>query len=107
MVLDTILEHPDIVWLATPGEKVAHLTTVTRVPLEDLPRLVIGQGDTRQVRYFPDRLPISIHSERRVVLVYLLVDPWRDELRSFLQRHVAMLAGLLAWTVHVGVARAL
>jgi hypothetical protein len=45
MVLDTILEHPDIVWLATPEEKVAHLTTLTRVPLEDLPHQAIGQGE--------------------------------------------------------------
>jgi hypothetical protein len=102
MVLDTILGHPDIVWLATPDEKVAHLTTLTRVPLEDLPHVVIGQGDARQVRYFPDRLPIGIHPEGRVVLVYLVVDPSRDEFRSFLQRHVAMLAGLSAWTVRVG-----
>jgi hypothetical protein len=102
MVLDTILEHPDIVWLATPEEKVAHLTTLTRVPLEELPHLVIGQGDARQVRYFPDRLPIGIHPEGRVVLVYLLVDPSRDEFRAFLQRHAAMLAGLSAWTVRVG-----
>jgi hypothetical protein len=102
MVLDTILEHPDIVWLATPDEKVAHLTTLTRIPLEDFPHLVIGQGDARQVRYFPDRLPIGIHPEGRVVLVYLVIDPSRDEFRSFLQRHVAMLAGLSAWTVRVG-----
>lgn len=102
MVLDAILEHPDIVWLATPEEKVAHLTTLTRVPLEDLPHVVIGQGDARQVRYFPDRLPIGIHPEGRVVLVYLVVDPSRDEFRAFLQRHVAMLAGLPAWTVRVG-----
>jgi hypothetical protein len=102
MVLDTILEHPDFVWLATPDEKVAHLTTLTRVPVEDLPHLVIGQGDARQLRYFPDRLPVGIHPEGRVVLVYLLVDPWRDDLRSFLQRHAAMLAGLPAWTVRIG-----
>jgi hypothetical protein len=66
MVLDIILEHPDIVWRATPEEKVAHLTTLTRVPLEDLPHLVIGQGEARQLRYFPDRLPIGIHPEGRV-----------------------------------------
>jgi len=102
MVLDTILEHPDIVWLATPEEKVAHLRTLTRIPLEDLPHLVIGQADARQVRYFPDRLPIGIHPEGRVVLVYLLVASSRDGFRSSLQRHVAMLAGLSAWTVRVG-----
>jgi hypothetical protein len=102
MVLDALLEHPDIVWLATPTEKVAHLTTLTRIPLEDLPHLVIGQGDARQVRYFPDRLPIGIHPEGRVVLVYLLVDPLHDEFRAFLTRHAAMLSGLPAWTVRIG-----
>jgi hypothetical protein len=39
MVLDTILEHPAIVWLATPDEKVAHLTAQTRVPPADLPHV--------------------------------------------------------------------
>ena len=102
MVLDTILEHPNIVWLTTPDEKVEHVTTLTRIPLENLPHLVTGQGEARQVRYFPDRLPIGIHPEGRVVLVYLLVDPWRDEFRSFLQRHAALLAGLPAWTVRIG-----
>jgi hypothetical protein len=75
MVLDALMEHPDIVWLATPEEKVAHLTTLTSIRLEDLPHLVVGQGEARQVRYFPDRVPIGIHPEGRVVLVYLLVDP--------------------------------
>ena len=102
MVLDAIMEHPDIVWLATPEEKVAHLTTLTNIRLEDLPHLVVGQGDARQVRYFPDRLPIGIHPEGRVVLVYLLVDPLHDEFRAFLTRHAAMLSGLPAWTVRVG-----
>jgi hypothetical protein len=102
MVLDAILVSPDIVWLSTSQEKVEHLTTLTRIPLEDLPHLVIGQGEARQVRYFPDRLPVGIHPEGRVVLVYLLVDPLHDELRMFLQRHAAMLAGLPAWTVRIG-----
>jgi hypothetical protein len=41
MVLDAILEQPDMVWFSTPEEKVAHLTTFTRIPLEDLPHVVI------------------------------------------------------------------
>jgi hypothetical protein len=102
MVLDALMEHPNIVWLATPEEKVAHLTTLTRLPLEDLPHLVVGQGKAREVRYFPDRLPIGIHPEGRVVLVYLLVDLLHDEFRAFLQRHAAMLSGLPAWIVRVG-----
>ena len=101
MLLDAMLASPDIVWLATPDEKVAHLTTRTKIPLEDLPHVTVGQGDARQLRYFPDRLPLGVHPEGRVVLVYLSLDPFRDDFRSFLQRHAAMVAGLTAWTIRI------
>jgi hypothetical protein len=42
MVLDAILVSPDIVWLSTSQEKVEHLTTLTRIPLDDLPHLASG-----------------------------------------------------------------
>ena len=71
MLIDAMLASPDIVWLATPDEKVAHLSTLTRIPLDDLPHVTIGHGDARQVRYFTDRLPLGVHPEGRVVLVYL------------------------------------
>ena len=100
-MLDAMLDNPDMVWLATPDEKVAHLTTLTGIALEDLPHLVIGTGESRQVRHFPDRLPLGIHPEGHVVLVYLSLDPFRDDFRAFLQRHAAMLAGLTAWTIRV------
>ena len=101
MLIDAMLENPDIVWLASADEKVAHLTTLTRIPLEDLPHLATGQGDAKQVRYFPDHLPVGIHPDGRVALVYLSLDPFRDDLRSFLQRHAAMVAGLTAWTIRI------
>jgi hypothetical protein len=59
MVLDAIVEDPDLVWLGTAGEKSAHLTTLIRIELADLPHITVGEGDTRAVRYFPDRLPIG------------------------------------------------
>ena len=65
MLLDAMLASPDIVWLATPDEKVAHLSTLTRIPLNDLPHVTIGHGDERQVQYFPDRLPLGVHPEGR------------------------------------------
>jgi hypothetical protein len=101
MLIDAMLASPDIVWLATPDEKVAHLTTLARIPFEDLPHVTIGDGDARQVRHFPDRLPLGVHPEGRVVLVYLSFDPFRDDFRSFLQRHAAMVAGLPAWTIRI------
>jgi hypothetical protein len=98
-----MLASPDVLWLATPDEKLAHLTTLrlARIPLEDLPHVTIGDGDVGQVRYFPDRLPLGVHPEGRVVLVYLSFDPFRDDFRSFLQRHAAMVAGLPAWTIRI------
>ena len=32
MALDVILENPHIIWFATPDEKVAHVSALTRAP---------------------------------------------------------------------------
>ena len=104
MLLDAILENPQIVWLATPEEKVAHLTTLTAISRDELPHAApatAGDGGERQVRLFPDRLPVGIHPEGRVVLVYLVSDPLHEDLRGFLQHHAAMLSRLPAWTVRI------
>lgn len=101
MLLDVVLAHPDVVWLESAEEKVAHLTTLARIPLEDLPHAMVGIGARRQVQYFPDRLPVGIHPEGRVVLVYLVANADRDKLADFVQRHTAMLTRLPAWTIKV------
>jgi hypothetical protein len=101
MLLDVVLAQPDVVWLECAAEKVAHLTTLTRIPLEDLPHAMVGIGARRQLQHFPDRLPLGIHPEGRVVLVYLVANTDRDKLTDFVQRHTAMLARLPAWTIKV------
>lgn len=101
MLLDVVLAHPDVVWLEGAVEKVAHLTTLTRIPVEDLPHAMVGIGARRQLQRFPDRLPLGIHPEGRVVLVYLVANADRDKLADFVQRHTAMLARLPAWTIKV------
>ena len=104
MLLDAVLVEPDIVWLSTPDEKVAHLTTLTAISPDDLPHVTVataGVGAERQVRLFPDRLPIGVHPEGRVVFVHLVSDPLHEDLRGFLQRHAAMLSRLPAWTVRI------
>jgi hypothetical protein len=65
MVLDAIVEDPDLVWLGTADEKAAHLTTLIRIEPAELPHITVGKGDVRAVRYFPDRLPIGIHPAGR------------------------------------------
>ena len=69
MVLDAIIEPPDLVWLGTAEEKAAHLTALTAINPVDLPHLTIGEGDKRTTRYFPERLPIGVHRDGRVVLL--------------------------------------
>jgi hypothetical protein len=101
MVLDAIVEDPDLVWLGTADEKAAHLLALTRIEQADLPHVSVGEGGTRMVRYFPDRLPIGIHRAGRGVVVYVVTDPWLDEFRVFLERHAALLRALPAWTLRI------
>jgi hypothetical protein len=101
MVLDAIVEDPDLVWLGTAEEKAAHLLALTRIEQADLPHVSTGEGDSRTVRYFPDRLPIGIHLAGRGVVVYVVTDPTLDNLREFLERHAALLRTLPAWTLRI------
>ena len=101
MVLDAIVEDPDLVWLGTAEEKAAHVLALTRIEQADLPHVSVGEGETRTVRYFPDRLPIGIHLAGRGVVVYVVTDPWLDEFRMFLERHAALLRALPAWTLRI------
>lgn len=101
MVLDAIVEDPEMVWLGTADDKAAHLTALTSITPEELPHVTSGTGERRTVRYFPDRLPIGIHLAGRGVLVYIVLDPTLNDFRLFLERHAAVLRALRAWTVRV------
>jgi hypothetical protein len=101
MVLDAIVEHPALVWLATPEEKAATLTALTSIEPADLPHATAGEGEARKVRYFPERLPIGIHPAGRGVLVYVLGTPDLDDFRVFVERHAVVLRAFPAWTLRV------
>jgi hypothetical protein len=101
MVLDALVEDPDLVWLATAEEKAAHLKALTRIDQLMLPHVTTGEGERRATRYFPERLPIGIHPAGRGVLVYVVSDPWLDEFRIFLERHAVLVRALPAWTLRI------
>lgn len=101
MVLDAIVEDPDMVWLGTTEDKTNHLTALTGITPEELPHITSGIDERRTVRYFPDRLPIGVHLAGRGVLVYVVLDPTLNDFRLFLERHAAVLRALRAWTVRV------
>jgi hypothetical protein len=101
MMLDAIVEDPDLVWLGTADEKAAHVLALTRIAETDLPHVTTGEGERRRVRHFPDRLPIGIHLAGRGVVVYVVTDPTLDDFREFLERHAALLRPLPAWTLRI------
>lgn len=101
MVLDAIVEDPEMIWLGTAEDKANHLTSLTIITPEDLPHVSIRDGERRSVRSFPDRLPIGLHLSGRGVLVYVVLDPTLNDFRLFLERHSAVLRALPAWTVRV------
>jgi hypothetical protein len=101
MVLDAIVEDPDLVWLATAEEKAANVTALTSIAPADLPHATIGDGDGRKVRYFPERLPIGISLAGRGVIVYVFGAPNWDAFRLFVERHGALLQALPAWTFRI------
>jgi hypothetical protein len=102
MLLDGMLTSPDTTWLATAPEKAQSLMTLwPSIPAEGLPHVTVGDGPSRAVRLFPDRLPIGINSGGRVVLLYLVASVVNDDVRAFLQRHGDLLAALPGWTVRL------
>ncbi len=101
MVLDAIVEDPDLAWLATAEDKAATLTALTSIAPTDLPHVIVGAGNARKVRYFPERLPIGIHHAGRGVLVYVLSEPGLDDFRVFIERHAAVLRALPGWTLRL------
>ena len=53
------------------------------------------------MRLFPDDQPIAVTSSGRVVFTYLVMSPYMEEFRSFVQRHANLLRALSGWTLRV------
>ena len=102
ILLDGMLTSPDTTWLATAAEKAYYLTSLwPSIPAEALPHVTVGDGPSRAIRLFPDRLPVGIDAAGRVVLLYLVASVVNDDVRAFLQRHGDLLAALPGWTVRL------
>ena len=103
MLLDTVLAGGDMSWLATERDKVAHFSLLlhSRLRRRELPHLTFRSGDQETVRYFPDKLPIGLHTDGRHVFTYLVNRPSPVDFRAFLHRHTDLLRALPAWTVRL------
>src|SRR4030095_5305689 len=73
-----------------------------QVPPRDRPTLVFRSDDGETTRYFPDKLPIAVHTDDQThVFVYLATKDVPVDFRSFLERHAELFRSLSAWRVRV------
>ena len=108
MLLDAVLTSPDLTWLTSLSEKVAHFSAViTPEPVENPSNLPIGANSSAPVGTLPGTFPIGIDSSGRTVVLYLATVPWTDAFRTFLQGHAVLLRTASAWTLRIVLPRPL
>jgi hypothetical protein len=103
MVLDYVLGHLELEWLATEPDKVDLFAERCGVPRADLPQRVFpastpgGPGTTR---YFTHKLPVAMAGDPPVAyFIHLALDGTGRGLEQFLADHGRLLSWLPAWTV--------
>ncbi|MBI3490399.1 MAG: hypothetical protein HY047_01155 [Acidobacteria bacterium] len=100
MLLDVVLDRPEITWLATETDKVAHCIHALGLKREDLPSLTFEQGGSKTVRYFTDKLPIGLGTTSdELRFVYLVTDANPDSVRRFMRSHRTLFERLNRWTL--------
>ena len=97
MLLDAVILHPELEWLATATDKVAYFSSAALSDVKRWPQRAVA--GTR--RYFPDHLPIGVSPAGRLVFVFLASTPVADDLKAFLRRHVDLLQDVPDWTVRL------
>jgi hypothetical protein len=100
MVLDVVLGDPALTWLGTERDKVTCFTQ-RGISEADLPTLTFVHNGAKTLRRFPEKLPIGITGDGRVLFVHLATDPSGRTLRSFLASHAPLLRQLRQWTVRL------
>jgi hypothetical protein len=102
MLLDGVITHPEITWLATEQDKLCFFKLMTpSLPAERLPHTTIGAGPSRRQRLCPEKLPIGVQSDGRVVFLYLVATPDASDFSAFLQRHSDLFRALPGWTLRL------
>lgn len=105
MLLDFVLAHGDVDWLATEADKLDVFADLFGVPRKDLPQRVYASArpDVEPTtRFFPHKLPIAVVGDPPVAqFVYLAAEHVGGGFDAFLQDHAGLFGRLAAWTVVV------
>ena len=101
MLLDAVLEAPEVAWLAGQQDKVEHFTIATGIPRASLPQHASRAGGQESSRLFPDALPIGVEAPTRALFIYPAARSSLVDFRPFLRRHHALLAAVPEWTLRL------
>ncbi len=101
MLLDVVLEAPEVTWFECEHDKVEHFTTCTGLTRESLRQQVSRAAGVASSRLFPDALPVGLEAPNRALFVYPATRSSLVDFRPFLRRHHGLLAALPAWTLRL------
>jgi hypothetical protein len=100
MLLDAVLESPNLNWLTSKAERVAYLAALNG------PVSAAHTLDARATTQPPQRVtassspfPIGIDAAGRALLLYLVTVPWTQEFRTFLRARATFLRSVPTWTL--------
>jgi hypothetical protein len=98
MRLDAALISPDLEWLTTRSEKLAHLAARTASGSSESSAEPAADG---RLDLLPGTFPIGVDATGRTVLVYVATKPWTDDFRAFLVGHLPLLVVTPTWTLRI------
>jgi hypothetical protein len=101
MRLDAALMSPDLDWLTTRAEKLAHLQARTTPDAFKDALNGAGQEMPDFSKQLPGTFPIGIDPSGHVLLLYLATAPWTDDFRTFLVGHTALFRATCTWTLRL------
>jgi len=101
MRLDAVLKSPNLDWLTTRSEKVAHLAAQSSPQIiEPRAEATIAKAPDI-VSEFPGTFPIGVDAMGHLALVYLVTLPWTEDFRLFLLGHMRLLSMTPEWTLRL------
>jgi hypothetical protein len=106
MLLDALLAAGDVAWLATADEVRRHFTALSPAAAAAL-QVDAGGRSSVADGLCADTLRGGIDPTGRTVLLHLVLPSGREDFRTFLGRHAALLSGVPAWTLRVVLPRAM
>jgi hypothetical protein len=102
MMLDYVLRHADLEWLATEADKVTTFAARYGVPPNELPQRVFAasHGGDVTTRHFIHKSPVAVAGDPPVAhFACLVTDTTGRGLEQFIHDHRRLFAWLPAWTV--------